>query len=448
MRLFIFSYIYTITHLIRLPLLALSFFVTPSYAQEVFVPVEYRVGSVTHKVRAHAAMDAPVRGLIEKDSVFAVGKIVSYNDCAAGWAEVPYGVVCLMKTSVVQQEASSLPANLGVLPPTTRDDQDLHLATPSDPAFMISIYGKRDETHTGKVWASITDYETGEAYKWRLDLGKDHRFVNAHQTTKGWVLERPNGAIVPISEVYLYPASRFVGRDMQQFPHVADSLVGWVDVKEGSSIYWNQNTEEDPWLPMEYRRILDVLPVDDSSEWLQVPMGDLVGYIPKKDIKLWVDKARPSAISEEAVWVDVDLKTQMLAVRKGSDFLYITLISSAIEKDGTPLGLYQIYDKNIGWDLASLDGASDPYYMEKVPFVMHYYPRYAVHTAFWHDNFGTPASHGCINLSPKDARAVFALLLPEIPQGWEYVKQSKNNPGTILRVRNGTTEGKDKRIKP
>ena len=448
MRLFIFSYIYTITHHIRLPLLALSFFVAPSYAQEAFVPVEYRVGSVTHKVRAHAAMDAPVRGLIEKDSVFAVGKIVSYNGCAAGWAEVQYGVVCLMKTSVVQQEPSSLPTNLDILPPLTADDQNLYTATPADPPFMTSIYAKRDETHTGKVWASITDYETGERYKWRLDLGKDHRFVNAHQTTKGWVLERPNGAIVPISEVYLYPASRFVGRDMQQFPHVTDSLIGWVNVKEGSLLYWNMTLEEEPWLQMEYRRILDVFPVEGSTEWLQVPMGDLVGYIPTKDIKLWNEVAIPQDIVDDQIWVDVDLQTQMLAVRKGNEFVYITLISSAMEKNGTPLGLYQIYDKNIGWDLASADGAAEPYYMEKVPFVMHYYPRYAVHTAFWHDNFGTPASHGCINLSPKDARAVFELLLPDLPQGWEYVKQSKANQGTILRVRNGTTEGKDKRIKP
>ena len=138
----------------------------------------------------------------------------------------------------------------------------------------------------------------------------------------------------------------------------------------------------------------------------------------------------------------------MLAVHKGNQLLYLTLMSSARKGHKTPLGTYQIYDKSVGWDLGSRDGAEDPYYMEKVPFVMHYYPRYAIHSAFWHDSFGEPQSHGCINLSPKDAWEVYQRVTPTMPSGWQYVKQTEENSGTIVRIRDGQTVGRTKRIKP
>ena len=98
--------------------------------------------------------------------------------------------------------------------------------------------------------------------------------------------------------------------------------------------------------------------------------------------------------------------------------------------------------------MGSKEGAEDAYYMEDVPFVMHYYPRYAIHSAFWHDNLGEPASHGCINLSPKDAWTVYQLVSPDMPDGWQYIKQHKEDPGTVVRIRDGQTVGKRKRISP
>ena len=138
----------------------------------------------------------------------------------------------------------------------------------------------------------------------------------------------------------------------------------------------------------------------------------------------------------------------MLAVYQGEEILYLTLISSAKEEHDTPLGLYQIYDKSVAWDLGSRDWESDSYYFEKVPFVMHYAPRFALHSVFWHDDFGTPASHGCINLSVSDARYVFNAVSPELPDGWRYVKQSKQFLGTVVRIRYGQQSVPDKRLQP
>ena len=90
------------------------------FAQEPVLP-EYRVARVTHKIRAFASLDAPRVGIVYKGDVFESGPIVGYTDCAAGWAKVGPGVICLVKTEVVSDEPISLPTFLDVLPPVEED---------------------------------------------------------------------------------------------------------------------------------------------------------------------------------------------------------------------------------------------------------------------------------------------------------------------------------------
>ena len=45
-----------------------------------------------------------------------------------------------------------------------------------------------------------------------------------------------------------------------------------------------------------------------------------------------------------------------------------------------------------------------PYSIEDVPYVHVLLPRYALHGAFWHTNYGVQMSHGCVNLAPLDAK--------------------------------------------
>jgi len=49
-----------------------------------------------------------------------------------------------------------------------------------------------------------------------------------------------------------------------------------------------------------------------------------------------------------------------------------------------------------------------------VPFVMYFQLAYALHGAFWHDGFGRPRSHGCVNLAPEDARWIFRWSDPQL----------------------------------
>jgi lipoprotein-anchoring transpeptidase ErfK/SrfK len=62
-----------------------------------------------------------------------------------------------------------------------------------------------------------------------------------------------------------------------------------------------------------------------------------------------------------------------------------------------------------------------PFELRDVPYVQYFEGGYALHAAYWHDAFGTARSHGCINLSPIDARRVFLFTEPAVPDGWHGV---------------------------
>jgi lipoprotein-anchoring transpeptidase ErfK/SrfK len=126
---------------------------------------------------------------------------------------------------------------------------------------------------------------------------------------------------------------------------------------------------------------------------------------------------------------------------EGTRAVFATLISSGKrnpqdkEKDfPTPPGTYRIREKHV---TTTMDGdvASDgPYSIEDVPWVMYFQGSYALHGAFWHDQFGRMRSHGCVNMAPEDARTVFAWTDPPLPAGWHGVFSKDDQSGTRIVV--------------
>ncbi len=70
--------------------------------------------------------------------------------------------------------------------------------------------------------------------------------------------------------------------------------------------------------------------------------------------------------------------------------------------------------------------------LRDVPYVQYFENGYALHGAYWHDVFGQPKSHGCVNLAPEDARRLFFWTEPQIPPGWQGVARSLT--GTVVFV--------------
>ncbi|MFH1436919.1 MAG: L,D-transpeptidase family protein [Pseudomonadota bacterium] len=147
---------------------------------------------------------------------------------------------------------------------------------------------------------------------------------------------------------------------------------------------------------------------------------------------------RPEEIPEGTKWIHVDVSDQTLTAYEGDRPVFVTLISSGKEnKDPeytTPRGLYWIIAKNVTATMENLALEDEAYSIEDVPWTMYFYKSYALHGAFWHRSFGNQRSHGCVNLSPADARWVFYWSDPELPLGWHGVFATAKNQGTAVYI--------------
>jgi hypothetical protein len=149
----------------------------------------------------------------------------------------------------------------------------------------------------------------------------------------------------------------------------------------------------------------------------------------------------PKDLEPNEKWIDVNLKTQTLVAFVGEKPVFATLVSTGRmddevkEKDHrTKPGTFRIREKHVA---ATMDGdvASDgPYSIEDVPWIMYFNGSIALHGAFWHSNFGHVQSHGCVNLSPMDARTLFGWTDPQLPTGWHGVEATPDKPGTRVVV--------------
>ncbi len=148
----------------------------------------------------------------------------------------------------------------------------------------------------------------------------------------------------------------------------------------------------------------------------------------------------PADLKAGEKWVDVSIGQQTLVLFEGDKPVYATLVSTGRtspikDKDhATPTGAWRIRDKHIA---STMDGdvASDgPYSIQDVPWIQYFQGSYALHGAFWHANFGHKQSHGCVNLSPVDAKAIFGWTEPALPEGWHGVSSTAEHPGSWVVV--------------
>ncbi len=96
--------------------------------------------------------------------------------------------------------------------------------------------------------------------------------------------------------------------------------------------------------------------------------------------------------------IDVNLSTQTVtAVIAGFHYKSFST-STGMSGWETPTGNYAIGEK-----ILSMDMSGDDYYVSNVPYCMHVVRGVYIHGCYWHNNFGTPVSHGCINLPVGDA---------------------------------------------
>ncbi len=149
----------------------------------------------------------------------------------------------------------------------------------------------------------------------------------------------------------------------------------------------------------------------------------------------------PKNLAPNEKWIDVNLSTQSLVAYEGEKPVYATIVSTGRHNDEdkskdhrTVQGEFRIREKHIAATMED-DGSSDGVYsIQDVPWIMYFEGSYALHGAFWHSMFGREKSHGCVNMTPHDAKHIFGWSGPTLPQGWHGIRATKENPGTRVIV--------------
>lgn len=430
-----------------------------------FVPLlasepETLVSSRLIHVRREPSSSSALRGTIPANEPFRVFARVEGKGCDGGWALVEAeGYTCLTWATPTEEPPVALPRLLAFDPPTPdeywsyRETGTWERDPPESAEELLPlIYGKRWRRWSAPTWPSLRDYERGRPSEEQLDTTRKHGFAREVQTERGTVLVKADGTTVPLDKVYVYPTSRFQGRNLVDNPLPADILPAWVFRYDGGRVRLapDRDAEIAATLAHLQHLIVDATPASPDSRWWRIPNGagpGIDGYVDsEQDIRRWYEAPPPAEVSEDQIWIDIERSQQVLAVRQGARLLYVTLISSGTSgRWESPRGLYEVYDQMIWGDMASLEGAEEQYHVEKVPWIAHFYPRLALHGAFWHWGFGHKVSHGCINLAPRDADWIMDQIKPALPDGWQAVYLKPDEPGTLLRIREGDAEPPDKR---
>ncbi len=155
-------------------------------------------------------------------------------------------------------------------------------------------------------------------------------------------------------------------------------------------------------------------------------------------VRVEAPKILPGFAHKGDKWIDVSIARQSLIAFEGDKPVYVTLVSTGRDGLGdaesthaTIRGVYRIHTKHATVTMSSSE-VGEAFSLRDVPYVMYFESGYALHGAYWHDGFGEPRSHGCINLPEIDASWLFAWTGPELPEGWHGVFARPMTSGTQI----------------
>jgi len=369
-------------------------------------------------IRAEPREDAPPIGTLAQDVRVSWVQAVKGPGCDA-WVQIePRGWVCerYLEGNFREPRARELPR-----------------LAPGDltPGVYAHVVGKRARA-----------YPSLKAARWRkrgrrLKGSLTVRLQVELRVGRRRIWRTSDGEYIEARYLRRYKPSEFVGLDRTQLA-TAMLPLAWVQsrtrprapvvVRTGSS------AEAPEALRLPPRAIVSVLQISADGRWALVSEGE---WVLREELRVLDVTPPPEGVGPTERWLDVDLAEQVLVAYEGAQPVYATLISSGARGHETPEGLFRIWIKFAEVDMKGQAPGEGPYRVATVPWVMFFEGDFALHTSYWHDRFGEAVSHGCINLSPRDARVLYGWSAPEVPLGWSMAYASPEQPGSLVRVRRG-----------
>lgn len=110
----------------------------------------------------------------------------------------------------------------------------------------------------------------------------------------------------------------------------------------------------------------------------------------------------PPAPLQQGKSIVVSVADQRIYAYENGQLVRSHLTSTGLPETPTVLGDYRIYVKYQATDMSG-----PGYFLPQVPYTMYFYQGYGIHGTYWHNSFGRPMSHGCVNLPTEEAQWFF-----------------------------------------
>jgi len=247
-------------------------------------------------------------------------------------------------------------------------------------------------------------------------------------------VETPDGYIwAP----YLQPVKNLINVPIESLPESSLGPGMWAEVSVPYlDVILANPPARSPWLQDSQRpRVyftqvfwIDKINTDEQGQtWYRINerfgYGDLLWAKADGFRPLTADDIRPIRPKSADKRVFVDVNRQTLSCFEGKNEVFFTRVSTGMLNDlygkpteewETPPGIRPIWRKLIS---AHMTGGSTGggYDLAGVSFTTLFEGNgVAIHSTFWHNNFGEPMSHGCVNCQPEAAKWIFRWTLPEV----------------------------------
>ena len=184
-------------------------------------------------------------------------------------------------------------------------------------------------------------------------------------------------------------------------------------------------------------RVVDAVQDEVGAWWYQIHEGMTWApglYVPASTLRpISPDELAPISPGRADKRVQIDLSTHRLSCIEGEHEVYSAPFASGLPGTRTPKGEFHVIIKRHTRRMTG--GEGDDYYdLPGVPFPVYFtWSGVAIHGTYWHNDYGRPKSHGCVNVPSKDAKWIFRWTSPILPYT-TYSEQYTNGEGTRVVV--------------
>jgi L,D-transpeptidase catalytic domain len=250
-----------------------------------------------------------------------------------------------------------------------------------------------------------------------------------------------DGRLVPVSKIKPNTGSTWHGiplgaRTGYELP------IGFVTSRNGTEVFELTETETNKLGDLPWRATVNLNGKSrkrQGKRYVQLKNGS---WILSDDAAIAALPSKlPSFARGQQKWIDLSIVSQTMVAWEGNRPAYVTMVSTGKDGLGDPKtthstirGTFRVREKHVTTTMDSND-VGKAFELRDVPWVQYFSGGYALHAAYWHDDYGKVRSHGCVNMSPIDARWFFFWTTPGLPEGWHGVYRSdETGQGTIVHI--------------